>query len=60
MSFEVIEIDDVKTEASTMTAQIQFELDGRRGRPNLKGKIDTGAQGNIPLLTPCYDPSAHS
>ena len=31
MSFDGIEIDDVKTEASTMTAQIQFELDGRRG-----------------------------
>ena len=30
-----------------MTAQIQFELDGRRGCANLKGKIDTGAQGSI-------------
>ena len=43
LTFEVVEISDISTE-NIITAQVQFNLD--YGRVNLRGKVDTGAQGN--------------
>ena len=44
LTFEVVEISDISTE-NNITAQVQFNLDDGRVA-NLRGKVDTGAQGN--------------
>ena len=45
LTFEVVEISNILTE-NIITAQVQFNLDDGRVA-NLRGKVDTGAQGNI-------------
>ena len=45
LTFEVVEISDISTE-NNITAQVQFNLDDGRVA-NLRGKVDTGEQGNI-------------
>ena len=45
LTFEVVEISDISTE-NIITAQVQFNLDDGRVA-NLRGKVDTGAQGNL-------------
>ena len=45
LTFEVVESSDTSTE-NNITAQVQFNLDDGRVA-NLRGKVDTGAQGKI-------------
>ena len=48
MSFQCIDLHGVLTENNAgLVAEIQIFLDKQRGLANLRGKVDTGAQGNI-------------